>query len=422
MTPLKSASGQGELGLFVVGMGAVATTLFAGVELIRRCGRPAIGSFTQLGWMPDGRGGEGRAAELLPLTPLDGLEFGGVDLIEPDAGTSAANAGVLRPADLEATLGFLDGITAGPGIHDPTYVRTLPAVRVRPEKGKAAQAAAMAAVYRDFLSRRGCARGVVLLTLSTETWRPVGPVHATPESFRMGLEQDAPDISPSQIYAWAAVEAGCPVVNCTPNPVLEVPALAAFAQERGVPLCGSDLKSGQTLMKTVVAGGLARRLLGVRGWFSTNILGNRDGFVLHEPENFRTKEITKTGVLADLLDAQRYPELYGGLEHQVHINYFPPKGDNKEAWDSIQLAGWLGYEMELKIDFQCRDSILAAPLVLDLALLSDLAARRGRGGVQSWLGLYFKHPAILPGETRTNDLPRQFDVLQQTLAGWVKSV
>ena len=357
--------------------------------------------------------------ERVPLAPLPALEFGGVDLIETDALTAARTAGVLNAADLATVADFLAGIPAGPGLHDATYVRALPALRARPEKNKAAQAAAMQQVYREFLTRRGCARGVVLLTLSTEAWRPLGAVHASMAAFLAGLEANAPDISPAQIYAWAAIEAGLPVVNCTPNRILDVPALVERARLRGVPLAGSDLKSGQTLMKTVVAAALGQRLLGVRGWYSTNILGNRDGLVLEEPENFRAKEITKGGVLDDLLDAQRQPELYAGLEHQVHINYFPPKGDNKEAWDAIQLFGWLGYEMELKINFQCRDSILAAPLVLDLALLTDLAARKKESGIQSWLGGYFKCPATGEGEKVCNDFHVLLSRLEAKLRGWV---
>lgn len=399
-------------------MGAVATTLMAGVELIRRRKLPAVGSYTQLGWLthPDGR--RQRVNEALPLAGLDELVFGGADLIETDAYTAACTAGVLGKEDLVEARPFLSAIPAEAGLHDPTYVRTLPAMRARPEKGKLAQAEAMTQAFKRFFAQRGCARGVVLLTLSTEAWRPLGPVHATPAAFLAGLAADHPDISPSQIYAWAAIEAGYPVVNCTPNPVLEAPALQLRSVERGVPLAGSDLKSGQTLLKTVVAGGLARRLLGVRGWYSTNILGNRDGLVLDEPENFRAKEITKTGVLSDILDAKLHPELYGQLEHQVHINYFPPKGDNKEAWDSIQLAGWLGYEMELRVNFQCRDSILAAPLTLDLALLADLAARRGARGLQTWLGGFFKNPATPPGQPPENDLSRQMETLERHLAAW----
>jgi len=407
-----------KLGLFTVGMGAVATTLFAGVELARRHGRTPVGSYTQLGWLTDAAGQAGRVGERVPLAPLPALEFGGVDLIEPDALTAARTAGVLNATDLATVADFLAGIPAGPGLHDASYVRALPAMRARPEKNKAAQAAAMQQVYREFLARRGCARGVVLLTLSTEAWRPLGAVHASMAAFLAGLEANAPDISPAQIYAWAAIEAGLPVVNCTPNRILDVPALVERARLRGVPLAGSDLKSGQTLMKTVVAAALGRRLLGVRGWYSTNILGNRDGLVLEEPENFRAKEITKGGVLDDLLDAQRQPELYAGLEHQVHINYFPPKGDNKEAWDAIQLFGWLGYEMELKINFECRDSILAAPLVLDLALLTDLAARKKESGIQSWLGSYFKCPATREGEKVCNDFHVLLARLEAKLRGW----
>jgi myo-inositol-1-phosphate synthase len=416
MTPPPAS---GRLGLFHVGIGAVASTLMAGVELIRRGQRAAVGSTTQLGWIVTPDGSRRRVSEALGLTPLPEICFGGIDLIETNALTAARTAGVLSKDDVALVADFLAGITAGPGIHDASYVRTLDAMRAIPEKNKLAQAEAMTRTFREFFAAQQCARGVVLLTLSTEAWRPVAPVHATPETFLAGLKADDPEISPSQIYAWAAIEAGYPVVNCTPNLILEVPALQAQAAKRGVPLAGSDLKSGQTLMKTVVGAGLGRRLLGVRGWYSTNILGNRDGLVLDAPENFRAKEITKGGVLSDILDAEAQPELYRDLVHQVHINYFPPKGDNKEAWDAIQLFGWLGYEMELKINFQCRDSILAAPLVLDLALFIDLAARRGERGIQSWLGGYFKCPAALPEEKIVNDLHVQLEVLDKKLSGWL---
>ena len=416
---MNEASSSDKLGLFTVGMGAVATTVFAGVELARRHGRTPVGSYTQLGWVTDPSGRTGRVADRLPLAALPALEFGGVDLIEPDALTAARAAGVLNAADLATVADFLARIPAGPGLHDATYVRTLPAMRKRPEQNKAAQAAAMQQVFRDFLTQHDCTRGVVLLTLSTEAWRPLGAVHGSMAAFLAGLEANDPDISPAQIYAWAAIEAGLPVVNCTPNRILDVPALVERARLHDVPLAGSDLKSGQTLIKTVVAAALGQRLLGVRGWYSTNILGNRDGLVLDEPENFRAKEITKGGVLDDLLDAKAQPGLYGDLEHQVHINYFPPKGDNKEAWDAIQLFGWLGYELELKINFQCRDSILAAPLVLDLALLTDLAARQGESGIQSWLGSYFKCPATRENEKVCNDLHVQLAQLEAKLRSWL---
>lgn len=413
------ASPADKLGVYAIGMGAVASTLFAGVRLAADGRRQPIGSLTQLGTVPAPDGAQRRIRDALSLPSLGALEFGGADLIETDARSAARTAGVLGSEDLAAVGEWLSSIRADPGIHDPSYVRNLPATRALPQRNKAEQAAAMVEAYRRFFSSRGCARGIVALTLSTEAWRPLGPVHATPASFRAGLQADDPSISPSQIYAWAAVEAGYPVVNCTPNPVVEMPALQALAEAHEVPLAGSDLKSGQTFMKTVVAAGLAQRLLGVRGWYSTNILGNRDGLVLDEPENFRAKEITKGGVLTDLLDARAHPELYGQLEHQIHINYFPPKGDNKESWDAIQLFGWLGYEMELKINFQCRDSILAAPLVLDLTLLLDLAARHRQRGIQSWLGGYFKNPATRPGEACSNDLHRQMATVLGKLASWL---
>ncbi len=416
---MASQSPQSKLGVFTVGMGAVATTLMAGVELVRSGRRPPVGAYTQLGWIEGRDGQRRRVAEALPLARLEDLVFGGIDLVETNAGDAARTAAVLSAEDLALVDGFLRGIEAGPGLHDPLYVRTLPRLRVRPEKNKAEQAAAMTTVFRDFFARNSGGRGVVLLTLSTEAWRTPGAVYASIETFRAGLARNDPDISPSQIYAWAAIEAGFPVVNCTPNPVLEAPAIRDLAAARNVALCGSDLKSGQTLMKTVIAAGLAKRYLGVKGWFSTNILGNRDGFVLHEPQNFRAKEITKGGVLDDIFDKQEQPALYQGMEHQVHINYYPPKGDNKEAWDAIQLFGWLGYDVEIKVNFQCRDSILAAPLVLDLALLADLAAQKGAGGIQSWLGGYFKNPGHRPDEKVSNDLHVQVGVIEEQLKAWL---
>jgi myo-inositol-1-phosphate synthase len=400
-------------------MGAVATTLMAGVELVRKGRRQPVGSFTQLGTIPGRNGKQRPVAEALKLPTLNSVVFGGVDLIERNAYTGAATAGVLNQEDLKLARRFLTGIKAGPGIHDPVYVRTLEAMHTLPQKNKFEQAEAMKRNFRAFFRANKCSRMVVVLTISTEAWRELAPVHASQESFIKGLHRNDPEISPSQIYVWAALQAGFPVVNCTPNLILEVPALQSLALERGLPMAGSDLKSGQTLMKTVVGAALGKRLLGVKGWFSTNILGNRDGLVLHAPENFRAKEITKGGVLDDLLDVKAHPELYRDLVHQVHIHYFPPKGDNKEAWDAIQLFGWLGYEMELKLNFECRDSILAAPLVLDLALLLDAAARRGEKGTQSWLGGYFKHPAVCPGERVCNDLHIQLSRLDEQLRKWL---
>jgi myo-inositol-1-phosphate synthase len=415
---MTTPSGPHRLGIFTVGMGAVATTMMAGVELVRKGLRQPVGSFTQLGTIPDANGKPRKVSEALPLAALDSLVFGGVDLIEHNALEAARTAGVLTPGDIGLVSEFLEAIKAGPGIHDPKYVRTLEAMRALPENNKLLQAKAMETTFTHFFKEQGCTGGVVLLTLSTEAWLPLSSSHLSVAAFEEGLHANDPAITPSQIYAWAALKAGYPIVNCTPNSVLEVPALIELALRQAVPMAGSDLKSGQTLMKTVVAAGLGKRLLGVKGWYSTNILGNRDGLVLDAPENFRAKEITKGGVLCDLLDANAHPELYGELEHQVHIHYFPPKGDNKEAWDSIQLFGWLGYEMELRVNFQCRDSILAAPLVLDLALLLDLAARKGEGGTQSWLGGYFKSPAARPGEPILNDLHVQHSRIEERLRDW----
>jgi myo-inositol-1-phosphate synthase len=410
---------SGRVGLFKVGMGAVATTLMAGVGFSRRGLREPIGAFTQTGWITNAKGERRRVVDSFGFGELERVVFGGVDLIENNALDAARTAGVLSAEDLALVADYLATVKAGPGVHDAVYVRTLETMQTLPETNKFAQAEAMTRVFTDFFVKEGCASGVVLLTLSTEALRPLAACHLDEAAFIAGLKANDPEISPSQIYAWAAFEAGYPVVNCTPNVLLEVPALQARAAARGVPFAGSDLKSGQTLMKTVVAGGLAKRLLGVNGWFSTNILGNRDGFVLDVPENFRAKEISKGGVLEDIFDAKEQPALYKNLVHQIHINYFPPKGDNKESWDSIQLFGWLGYAMEIKINFQCRDSILAAPLVLDLALLMDLAARKGETGVQSWLGGYFKSPAARTGEAVINDFSLQIEVIENKLRGWL---
>jgi myo-inositol-1-phosphate synthase len=416
---MHTSSGSERLGLFTVGMGAVATTLMAGVEFARRGLRAPIGAYTQTGWITDGKGERRRVVDAFGFGDLGRVVFGGVDLIENNALDAAKTAGVLSAEDLAQVGDFLATVKAGPGVHDAKYVRTLETMQTLPERNKFEQAEAMTRVFREFFAKEKCGTGVVLLTLSTEAWRPLAACHADEAAFVAGLKANDPEISPSQIYAWAAFEAGYPVINCTPNVVLEVPALQARASARGVPFAGSDLKSGQTLMKTVVAGGLAKRLLGVNGWFSTNILGNRDGFVLDIPENFRSKEISKGGVLEDILDVKEQPELYKNLVHQIHINYFPPKGDNKESWDSVQLFGWMGYGMELKINFQCRDSILAAPLVLDLALLMDLAARKGESGIQSWLGGYFKSPAARAGESVINDFSLQIEVIENKLRGWL---
>ncbi len=408
---------SGRLGLFFVGGGAVASTLIAGIEAVRRHGKTPVGSYAQLGHWPTEMGG-GALRDRLALAALDDVVCGGVDLVEENALEAARRAGVLSQQDLAAVEPWLASVKFEAGWYEPDCVRELTATRAQPPMPRAEQVAGMQAAFARFQKESGADRVVVLLTTSTEVAREPGAAHATMERFAAALAADDASLLPSQLYAWAALDAGYPVVNCTPNPVLEAPALRELAVARGVPLAGSDLKSGQTFMKTIVAAALGQRLLGVEGWYSTNILGNRDGLVLHDPENFRAKEITKSGVLAGLLDAEAQPELYRDLVHQVHIHYHPPKGDNKEAWDAIQLFGWLGYGMEMKINFECRDSILAAPLVLDLALFTDLATRQGASGVQSWLSHYFKHPSFNPGEERTHDFNRQLVMFYRQLSSW----
>lgn len=412
-----SDSNASRLGIYMVGVGAVASTLVAGVELIRTQKRYPVGSLTQLGKLKTAAGAL-NMSDVLGLAQLDDLVFGGVDLVEADVATAARTAGVLNEADLTAVENNLGQIQLGAGWGDPDCVRELEITRARPEVHRGEQVEAMIADMRQFIETAEAARGVVLLTCSTEVAREPGTAHASIDSFRAALAANDPTLLPSQLYAWAAIEVGLPVVNCTPNPVLEVPAIRALAEERGVAIAGSDLKSGQTYLKTIIGSALGKRLLGVEGWYSTNYLGNRDGLVLNDPENFRAKELTKGGALKGLLDESVDPELYRDLVHQVHIHYHPPAGDNKEAWDAIQLYGWLGYKMELKLNFSCRDSILAAPLVLDLALLIDAAATRKSAGVQSWLAHYFKYPAFNAGEERTHDVQRQFELFHRRLTTW----
>jgi myo-inositol-1-phosphate synthase len=407
-----------RLGVLTVGMGAVSTTLYAGVEALRRGRAPAIGSLTQLGRLPLAAPPgvpTVRVADLLDLAPLDGLVFGGWDLIETNAYEAARRAGVLSAADLAWARKFLRGITAYPGVADPRFTVKLEPRHAKPAAGRLAQAEALRRDLRDFRRAHRCDRLVVLCAMSVEAWAGPGPVHRTLKAFEAGLRADDPAISPAQLYAYAALSEGVPFINGTPNTTVEAPALRELARRQGVPLAGSDFKSGQTYLKTVVAAGLRNRLLGLAGWFSTNILGNRDGVVLEDPDAFAAKKATKTRVLDDICRADLYPELYGKIEHLVKINYFGPRGDNKEAWDSIDLRGWLGYPMELKINFECRDSILAAPLALDLVLLADLAARQGRAGALDWLAFFFKSPLAGSGRGPGNDPALQLAALEREL-------
>jgi myo-inositol-1-phosphate synthase len=385
-----------KLGILTVGMGAVSTTLYAGVEAARRGLTPGIGSLTQMGQLPllapPGTPTQS-IRELLDLAPLDDLVFGGWDLIEKDAYGAAKRAGVLSTADLKKHAKFLRDIRAMPGVADPRFTTRLEATQLKSGTGKRAQVDALRADIRAFREANDCDRLVVISCMSVEIYQPPQPVHASLAAFEQGLDADDPAISPSQLYAYAVLSEGVPFINGTPNTIVETTAMHQLAVRSRAPLAGSDFKSGQTYMKTVIAGALRMRLLGLTGWFSTNILGNRDGLVLEDPAAFEAKRVSKTTVLDDICSAEEQPALYSDIEHLVKINFFGPRGDAKESWDSIDLFGWMGYEMQLKVNFQCRDSILAAPLALDLVLLTDLAARRGDKGVLAWLAFYFKTPA-----------------------------
>jgi myo-inositol-1-phosphate synthase len=412
------APATGKLGVLIPGIGAVSTTLIAGVEAIKRGLSTPIGSLTQMGRLRLGKRTENRSVairDFLPLATLDDLCFGGWDLFPDRVDEAAEKASVLDPALLAQVKPALAEIVPYPAVFDPEFVTRLQGTHVKTGATKRELAEALRQDIRDFRARHGCERLVMIWCASTERFVASGECHQTLEAFERGLEENDPLIAPSQIYAYAALQEGVPFANGSPNRCVEIPALLALAQERNVPISGSDFKTGQTFMKTVIAPGLKARLLGIAGWYSTNILGNRDGEVLADPGSFKTKEISKLGVLEQILEPERYPELYGDLHHQIQINYYPPRGDNKEGWDNIDIVGWLGYPMQIKINFLCRDSILAAPLVLDLILLMDLAQRSGFSGIQEWLSFYYKSPLAAPGLKPEHDLQIQLLKLHNTL-------
>ncbi len=417
--PTDIAPAKGRLGILTPGMGAVATTLYAGVFAARRGYQAPIGSLTQMGHIRLGKRTEGRnplIREFVPLADLDDIVFGGWDPYSDDAYTAAMKAGVLETRHLEAIGGELRAIKPMPAVFSPEWVSRLDGVdHVKEGRSKLELAHALMADIERFQEEHRCDRLVMVWTGSTEAYRHPSESHLSLDAFRRGLEADDPAIAPSQIYAYAALEMGVPFANGAPNVTVDVPAMVELASMRGVPIAGKDFKTGQTLLKTIIAPGLKARLLGVRGWFSTNILGNRDGEVLDDPDNFRSKEVSKLGVLEQILQPELYPELYGDVYHKVRINYYPPRGDDKEGWDNIDLFGWMGYPMQLKIDFLCKDSILAAPLALDLALFLDLAARAGRSGIQEWLSFYFKSPQVAEGLYPENDLFIQLKKLKNNL-------
>jgi len=412
------APAQGKLGVLLVGLGAVSTTFIAGVLAIRKGLASPIGSLTQMGHIRLGKRTDNRSPkikEIVPIAELNDIVFGGWDIFEANCYEAARTAGVLEEKLLEQIRPELEAIKPWPAVFDQRYVKRLQGPNVKKGKNKKDLAEQLRADIRNFKKERGLDRMVMVWCGSTEVYMTETPAHATIESFERALEADDPAIPSSMIYTYAALMEDVPYANGAPNLSVDVPALLALAHQKKLPVIGKDFKTGQTWMKTVVAPGIKARLLGVDGWYSTNILGNRDGEVLDDPESFKTKEESKKSVLDYILQPQLYPELYKDLCHVVRINYYPPRGDNKEGWDNIDLVGWLGYKMQLKIDFLCRDSILAAPIVLDLALFLDLARRAGMSGIQEWLSFYFKSPMHAPGLYPEHDLFIQLMKLKNTL-------
>jgi myo-inositol-1-phosphate synthase len=408
----------GRLGVLLPGMGAVATTFIAGVEAVKAGRGKPIGSLTQMGTIRLGLRTDGRnplVKELVPLAEIEDLVFAGWDIFEEDVYASARRAGVLETALLDDLRPELEQIRPMPAVFDRRYVKKLDGPNVKGGRTWMEKARALIDDIERFKRANDLDRCVMVWCASTEIFLSPKPVHETIEAFELGLLENDPDIAPSMVYCYAAIKTGTPFANGAPNLTCDIPALVELAKREGVPIAGKDFKTGQTLMKTILAPGFKARLLGLNGWFSTNILGNRDGEVLDDPNSFKTKEESKLGVLEHILQPDRHPDLYGEIHHKVRINYYPPRGDNKEGWDSIDIFGWLNMPMQIKIDFLCRDSILAAPIVLDLALFLDLAQRSGMKGVQEWLSFYFKSPQFADGLYPEHDLFTQHMKLMNTL-------
>jgi myo-inositol-1-phosphate synthase len=416
--PSRIAPAQGKLGVLMPGMGAVATTFIAGAMLARRGLAQPFGSLTQLANIRLGKRTDARTPllrDFVPLASLDDLVFGGWDLFHDDAHAAARTADVLSAEHLSAIQPELSAIKPMPAVFFPEFVRRLRGENVKRQTDKRELAEAVRDDVRRFKRDHGLERCVAVWCGSTEVHHEPSEVHQSLKAFERGLEQSDPSISPSMVYAYALLQEGVSYANGAPNLTTDVPAFSELARELCVPISGKDFKTGQTLMKTMIAPGLKSRMLGIRGWFSTNILGNRDGEVLDDPESFKTKEVSKLGVLETILQPQLYPQLYGNMYHKVRIEYYPPRGDQKEGWDNIDIYGWLGYPMQIKVDFLCRDSILAAPIVLDLALFMDLAQRAGWSGIQEWLSFYYKSPMTAPGLYPENDLFIQLMKLKNML-------
>ncbi|MFT5200906.1 MAG: myo-inositol-1-phosphate synthase [Candidatus Aldehydirespiratoraceae bacterium] len=423
MTARDIPPATGKLGVLTPGMGAVASTFIAGVLAARQSGQAPLGSVSQMAHIRLGNREEGRnplIKDFVPIATLDDIVFGGWDPISANALEAARACGVLDERDLASISSEMEGIVAMEAVFDQKWVSRLDGTRVKSETNMWDQAMALMADIENFRTENGCDRLVMIWCGSTEAFQEPSEVHDSIESFEAGLKANDDNISPSQIYVYAALQSNVPFANGAPNLSTDLPCMIELAARNGVPIAGRDFKTGQTLMKTLIAPGLKARMLGLRGWYSTNILGNRDGEVLDAPENFKTKEESKLGVLHKILEPEVYPDLYGNIDHVVRINYYPPRGDNKEGWDAIDIFGWMGYPMQIKIDFLCRDSILAAPIVLDLALFMDLAHRAGESGVQEWLSFYLKAPqSAVDGVEAEQDLFIQQTKMKNTLREWM---
>jgi myo-inositol-1-phosphate synthase len=419
---VRVAPADGKLGILIPGMGAVTTTFIAGVEAVKRGLAKPVGSVTQLSTIRLGKRTEGRSPKIkdfVPLATLEDLTFGTWDIFEENGYEASVHAGVLEKPLLEQLRGPLEAIRPMPAVFDSEYVKRINGPNLKPKGSKMDHAEMLMEDIRNFRKSSGASRMVMIWCGSTEVFHKAAAVHATLKDFECGLQKNDPEISPSQIYAYAALKSGVPYANGAPHLTVDAPALVELARDRNLPVCGKDFKTGQTFMKTLIAPGLKSRMLGVSGWFSTNILGNRDGEVLDDPGSFKSKEESKLSALEQILQPDLYPDLYGNVYHKVRINYYPPRGDAKEGWDNIDIFGWLGYPMQIKIDFLCRDSILAAPLVLDLVLFMDLAQRAGMRGVQEWLSFYFKAPMTAPGLYPEHDIFIQLMKLKNTLR-WMR--
>ena len=416
--PAKIASPKGKLGVLLPGMGAVSTTFMAGVELVRKGQAQPVGSLTQLGTIRLGKRTENNSPlikKFVPLAEPDDLVFGGWDLFKDNAYEAAAKAGVLSKEHLAKVKPFLSKIKPMKAAFDKEYVKKLDGTYVKKAKNKYELALEIKEDIANFRKTSRASRLVTCWCGSTEVFIRAEDVHSTPEKFVEAMKSNHPAIAPSMLYAWASLTSGVPFANGAPNLTVDIPAMQRLALDHNVAICGKDFKTGQTMMKTVLAPAFKARMLGLEGWYSTNILGNRDGEVLDDPGSFKTKEESKLGALEYILQPQLYPQLYGKIHHKVRINYYPPRGDNKEGWDNIDIFGWLNYPMQIKVDFLCRDSILAAPIVLDLVIFLDLAQRAGFRGIQEWLSFYFKSPMTSPELYPEHDLFIQSMKLKNTL-------